>query len=90
MRLRGLLAFSLCLVTAANVQAQIPKMKFGEVAEVAPGVFFRYASIDFFDKTKFGGCNNVWISGKNVENTDRRRCFNTVKRRDGLIFVSSI
>jgi cyclase len=41
---------------------KIPAMKFNEVAEVAPGVFFRYSSISATDKSvPFGGCNNVWI-----------------------------
>jgi cyclase len=37
-------------------------MKFNDVAEVAPGVFFRYSSISATDKTvPFGGSNNIWI-----------------------------
>jgi phosphoglycerate dehydrogenase-like enzyme/glyoxylase-like metal-dependent hydrolase (beta-lactamase superfamily II) len=41
---------------------EIPKMKFNEVREVAPGVFFRYSSISASDpKIPFGGCNNIWI-----------------------------
>ncbi len=40
----------------------IPQMKFDDVAEVAPGVFFRYSSISATDpKVPFGGCNNIWI-----------------------------
>src|SRR5207302_5581861 len=40
----------------------IPPMKFNEVREVAPGVFFRYASISATDpKVPFGGCNNIWV-----------------------------
>jgi phosphoglycerate dehydrogenase-like enzyme/glyoxylase-like metal-dependent hydrolase (beta-lactamase superfamily II) len=39
-----------------------PKMKFNEVAEVAPGVFFRYSSISATDdKVPFGGSNNIWV-----------------------------
>jgi cyclase len=39
-----------------------PEMKFDEVKEIAPGVFFRYASISATDKTvPFGGCNNIWV-----------------------------
>src|SRR5213596_2101835 len=39
-----------------------PVMKFNDVQEVAPGVFFRYASISATDKSvPFGGCNNVWV-----------------------------
>jgi cyclase len=37
-------------------------MKFNDVAEVAPGVFFRYSSISATDKSvPFGGSNNVWV-----------------------------
>ncbi|HYV37195.1 MAG TPA: MBL fold metallo-hydrolase [Gemmataceae bacterium] len=40
----------------------IPEMKFNEVKEVAPGVFFRYSSISATDpKVPFGGCNNIWV-----------------------------
>jgi cyclase len=39
-----------------------PEMKFDEVREVAPGVFFRYSSISATDKSvPFGGCNNIWV-----------------------------
>jgi cyclase len=39
-----------------------PAMAFNDVREVAPGVFFRYASISATDPAvPFGGCNNVWI-----------------------------
>jgi phosphoglycerate dehydrogenase-like enzyme/glyoxylase-like metal-dependent hydrolase (beta-lactamase superfamily II) len=41
---------------------EIPSMKFNEVREVAPGVFFRYSSISASDpKVPFGGSNNIWI-----------------------------
>jgi phosphoglycerate dehydrogenase-like enzyme/glyoxylase-like metal-dependent hydrolase (beta-lactamase superfamily II) len=37
-------------------------MKFNEVKEVAPGVFFRYSSIGPEGSTiPFGGCNNIWV-----------------------------
>jgi len=37
-------------------------MKFNDVKEVAPGVFFRYSSISATDKTiPFGGSNNIWV-----------------------------
>jgi glyoxylase-like metal-dependent hydrolase (beta-lactamase superfamily II) len=37
-------------------------MKFGEVREIAPGVFFRYSAISAVDKDViFGGCNNIWV-----------------------------
>jgi glyoxylase-like metal-dependent hydrolase (beta-lactamase superfamily II) len=38
-----------------------PEMKFNDVKEVAPGVFFRYSSISATDPSVFGGCNNVWV-----------------------------
>jgi phosphoglycerate dehydrogenase-like enzyme/glyoxylase-like metal-dependent hydrolase (beta-lactamase superfamily II) len=38
-----------------------PAMKFNEVREVAPGVFFRYSVIDAKDMSTFGGCNNIWV-----------------------------
>ena len=41
---------------------KLPEMKFDDVKEVAPGVFFRYSSISATDKTiPFGGSNNVWV-----------------------------
>ena len=37
-------------------------MKFNEVREVAPGVFFRYSAISATDlAVPFGGSNNIWI-----------------------------
>lgn len=39
-----------------------PKMKFNDVKEVAPGVFFRYSSIGPEGSAiPFGGCNNIWV-----------------------------
>src|SRR5207253_9079483 len=39
-----------------------PSMKFNDVKEVAPGVFFRYSSISATDKNiPFGGSNNIWV-----------------------------
>lgn len=39
-----------------------PVLKFNDVKEIAPGVFFRYSSISATDpKVPFGGCNNVWV-----------------------------
>jgi phosphoglycerate dehydrogenase-like enzyme/glyoxylase-like metal-dependent hydrolase (beta-lactamase superfamily II) len=39
-----------------------PKMKFNDVKEVAPGVFFRYSSIGPEGSTvPFGGSNNIWV-----------------------------
>jgi phosphoglycerate dehydrogenase-like enzyme/glyoxylase-like metal-dependent hydrolase (beta-lactamase superfamily II) len=41
---------------------ELPKMKFEEVKEVAPAVFFRYSSIGPEGSTiPFGGCNNIWV-----------------------------
>src|SRR5262249_9445746 len=39
----------------------LPKMKFNEVKEVVPGVFFRYSSISPDDSVPFGGSNNIWV-----------------------------
>jgi cyclase len=40
----------------------IPEMKFNDVKELAPGVFFRYSSISATDPSvPFGGCNNIWV-----------------------------
>src|SRR5271166_5157446 len=40
----------------------LPQMKFNEVKEVAPGVFFRYSAISATDdKVVFGGSNNIWV-----------------------------
>jgi cyclase len=40
----------------------LPKMKFNEVRQVAPGVFFRYSAISATDKSVvFGGSNNIWV-----------------------------
>src|SRR5260370_38537195 len=51
----------LVAVTAAP-DGKIPEMKFNDVKEIAPGVFFRYSSISGTDKTvPFGGCNVTWI-----------------------------
>jgi phosphoglycerate dehydrogenase-like enzyme/glyoxylase-like metal-dependent hydrolase (beta-lactamase superfamily II) len=42
--------------------AELPKMKFNEVKEIAPGVFFRYSSISATDpKVPFGGSNHTWV-----------------------------
>src|SRR5438128_674243 len=51
-------------VCKASVRAgdELPKMKFTEVREIAPGVFFRYSAISATDKNViFGGSNNIWI-----------------------------
>jgi phosphoglycerate dehydrogenase-like enzyme/glyoxylase-like metal-dependent hydrolase (beta-lactamase superfamily II) len=38
-----------------------PAMKFREVREIAPGVFFRYSRISPTDWSVFEGCNNIWV-----------------------------
>jgi cyclase len=40
---------------------ELSRMKFNDVKEVAPGVFFRYSAISATDQTVFGGSNNIWI-----------------------------
>ena len=40
----------------------VPEMKFDDVKELAPGVFFRYSSISANDpKIPFGGSNHTWV-----------------------------
>jgi cyclase len=52
----------LLLATVAGRADEPPKMKFNEVKEIAPGVFFRYSSISATDpKIPFGGSNNIWV-----------------------------
>jgi glyoxylase-like metal-dependent hydrolase (beta-lactamase superfamily II) len=47
---------------AARPAPAVPEMKFDDVAEMAPGVFFRYSSISATDpNVPFGGSNNVWV-----------------------------
>lgn len=56
----GFLALFLVLPIIAE-PTSVP-MKFNEVKEIAPGVFFRYSSISATDKTvPFGGSNHVWV-----------------------------
>jgi cyclase len=55
----GILAFP---TGSASAASDTPAMKFNEVKEIAPGVFFRYSSISATDKSiPFGGSNNIWI-----------------------------
>jgi cyclase len=57
----ALFAF-LTVVASAPAADDPPRMKFYEVKEVAPGVFFRYSAISATDKSVvFGGCNNTWV-----------------------------
>src|SRR5262245_22970429 len=52
----------LLLPIATRAADDFPQMKFTEVREVAPGVFFRYSSISATDKNVvFGGSNNIWV-----------------------------
>src|SRR5271163_1110094 len=60
--------FTLALCTSSSGQKAeqpapvIPEMKFNDVKEIAPGVFFRYSSISATDpKIPFGGSNNIWV-----------------------------
>jgi len=56
-----LVSFALPL-KAADEKATVANMKFNDVIEVAPGVFFRYSSISATDKSiVFGGSNNIWV-----------------------------
>src|SRR5262245_50686880 len=53
-----------CVLLLAQVAPgqDLPKMNFGDVAEIAPGVFFRFSAISATDKkVEFGGSNNIWI-----------------------------
>jgi phosphoglycerate dehydrogenase-like enzyme/glyoxylase-like metal-dependent hydrolase (beta-lactamase superfamily II) len=49
-------------LTFARAADEVPQVKFNEVKEVAPGVFFRYSAIGpEGSKIPFGGSNNIWI-----------------------------
>jgi phosphoglycerate dehydrogenase-like enzyme/glyoxylase-like metal-dependent hydrolase (beta-lactamase superfamily II) len=51
-----------CLALAFAAPAAEPaKMKFGEVKEIAPGVFFRFSPISPTDPSVFGGSNHLWV-----------------------------
>src|SRR5437762_13304737 len=59
---RLLTLFAVLLAVSAVSAQQIPQLKFNEVREIAPGVFFRYSAISATDKNvDFGGSNNIWI-----------------------------
>jgi glyoxylase-like metal-dependent hydrolase (beta-lactamase superfamily II) len=50
------------LAVFAAPEEKIPEMKFNDVREIAPGVYFRYSSISATDpKVPFGGSNHAWI-----------------------------
>ncbi len=64
----GLSALGVFFLAALAQQGEKPKaeplpaMKFNDVREIAPGVFFRYSSISATDPSvPFGGCNNIWV-----------------------------
>lgn len=64
--MRALLRFCCLLLPLSAVAflpaAAPPQLKFNEVKEIAPGVFFRYSSISATDKTvPFGGSNHLWV-----------------------------
>ena len=60
-------AFGLVVFASADKkdeakQLPVPDMKFNEVKEIAPGVFFRLSSISANDKNiPFGGSNHTWV-----------------------------
>src|SRR3954447_16379358 len=60
MRLR-LASLALLLLAPLSSARDLPAMKFGEVKEIAPGVFFRYSSISPTDPSVFGGSNHAWV-----------------------------
>src|SRR5579871_4550569 len=52
----------LLVAVIAAPEDKIPEIKFNDVREIAPGVFFRYSSISATDsKVPFGGCNVSWV-----------------------------
>jgi phosphoglycerate dehydrogenase-like enzyme/glyoxylase-like metal-dependent hydrolase (beta-lactamase superfamily II) len=59
----AVLTFLLLIAAAARAHGadDLPKMKFNEVREVAPGVFFRYSAISPTEPAIFGGSNNIWV-----------------------------
>src|SRR5262245_41883722 len=60
--LLSLSAFLLVVAAEPDLPPKLPVMKFNDVAEIAPGVFFRYSSISATDKNvPFGGSNHVWV-----------------------------
>jgi phosphoglycerate dehydrogenase-like enzyme/glyoxylase-like metal-dependent hydrolase (beta-lactamase superfamily II) len=65
MRVRLLvMVCSLGSFTPAVADDAFARMKFNDVKEVAPGVFFRYSAISPTDMSIFGGSNNIWIAFK--------------------------
>src|SRR4051794_37898008 len=55
-------AFACGWIVSAVPAQEPPAMKFNDVREIAPGVFFRFSSISATDKNVvFGGSNNIWV-----------------------------
>lgn len=63
MTMRWLTFAGVLLFAAASGRTdELPKLKFNEVKEIAPSVFFRYSSISATDTSvPFGGSNNIWV-----------------------------
>jgi phosphoglycerate dehydrogenase-like enzyme/glyoxylase-like metal-dependent hydrolase (beta-lactamase superfamily II) len=53
--------FLVVLGTPVSLAGDLPQMKFNDVKEVAPGVFFRYSAISPTNPAIFGGSNNIWV-----------------------------
>jgi phosphoglycerate dehydrogenase-like enzyme/glyoxylase-like metal-dependent hydrolase (beta-lactamase superfamily II) len=61
-RIAGLCFTVFCTAAgAAQAADALAAMKFNDVREVAPGVFFRYSAISPTDPSIFAGCNNIWV-----------------------------
>lgn len=58
---RAWMLLLVCGLAGLPAQAEEITMKFNEVKELAPGVFFRYSSISPTDMSIFGGSNNIWV-----------------------------
>src|SRR5262245_20709535 len=56
-----LVLLSLLYLAPARAADTPPRMKFNELREVAPCVFFRYSAISPTDDSIFGGSNNIWV-----------------------------
>lgn len=64
--MRGSMRWGMVLILIGFVGGlngeELPRMKFEEVREIVPGVFFRYSAISATDKSVvFGGSNNIWV-----------------------------
>jgi len=58
----ALAVYATTMKPEAEEPKPLPEMKFNDVKEIAPGVFFRYSSIAANDpKIPFGGSNHTWI-----------------------------